>query len=239
MVCVGLQRQTSYLCDNPDCCPPEGRPIADARGTVVEASLVGAGSAPLPGRADLVAQLAARDADDPVLLAVRRESERVFIRLTAGLVERTDRFVADLRGWAGSPRDARARTRLVATVGHLVATIPSRDLLLRSLTVEPDHRLLKLARDVLAEAVRCAEPGQVATLAAALGVCCWVDGDGASTWVALDRAFADDPDHSLAGLVALALEQGQPPWAWTAIMAELSVEEILASARRDPTQASR
>jgi hypothetical protein len=234
MVCVGRGRQTSYLCRNEQCCPPEGRAIDREQATLVEATLVGAGSAPLERRGDLVARLAARPDDDPVLLAVRRASEGAFVRLTAGLLERTDRFVADLRAWWRRPADEVARTRLVATVGHLVTTIPSRDLLMRGLTVEADHQLLKPAREVLAEAVRCAAPGDVAPLAAVLAVCCWVDGDGASAWVALDRALADDPGYSLAGLVAEALTQGQPPWIWTSVMSALSVEEILAGGRRDP-----
>jgi hypothetical protein len=70
-----------------------------------------------------------------------------------------------------------------------------------------------------------------APLAATLAVCCWVDGDGAAAWAALDRAFDADPEHSLAHLVATALQQGQPPWIWTSIMAELTPAELLASAR--------
>jgi hypothetical protein len=67
-----------------------------------------------------------------------------------------------------------------------------------------------------------------------LAVCCWVDGDGAAAWAALDRALAADAGYSLALLVATALQQGQPPWIWTTVMAELNVEEVLAADRPDP-----
>jgi hypothetical protein len=233
MVCVGAERQRSYLCTSTTCCPPEGRPLRDERSTLVDATMAAHGSAPLEGRESLAAQLAPRDPDDPVLAAVRRAGARAPMRLAPGMVERADRFVADLRRWNGAPRDTAARSRLVATVEHLTAGIAARDLLLRALTVEADHTLLKLARAVLMEAVRCARPEHVARIAAVLAVCCWVDGDGAAAWVALDRALAADPEHSLARLVASALEQGQPPWVWTSIMSRLSPEELLASARPD------
>jgi hypothetical protein len=232
MVCVGADRQRSYLCTSATCCPPDGRPLRDDLATVVDATMVATGSAPLPSRESLAEQLAPRDDDDPVLREVRCASERVYVRLTAGLIERTDRFVEDLRQLERVPRDRAARTRLVATVGHLVATIPGRDLLLRGLTVEADRTLLALGRDVLGEAVRCSEPAATAPLAASLAVCCWVDGDGAAAWAALDRALDADPAYSLAHLVATALQQGQPPWIWTSIMSELTPQELLASARR-------
>jgi hypothetical protein len=238
MVCVGAQRQRSYLCTSLTCCPPQGRPLRDEGTTLVDATMAAHGSAPLESRESLAAQLAPRADDDPVLLAVRRATARAPMRLVPGPVERADRFVADLRRWDGAPRDTAARARLVATVEHLTATIAARDLLLRALTVEADHGLLKLARAVLMESVRCAGPPEVARIAAVLAVCCWVDGDGAAAWVALDRALAADPDHSLARLVATALEQGQPPWVWTSIMARLSPEELLASDRPDPERST-
>jgi hypothetical protein len=238
IVCVGAQRQRSYLCTSHRCCPPEGRPLRDERSTLVDATMAAHGSAPLAGRESLAAQLAPRDERDPVLIAVRRASARAPMRLAPGMVERADRFVADLRRWDGAPRDTAARARLVATVAHLTGSIGERDLLLRGLTVEADHDLLKLARAVLAEAVRCAEAGHVARIAAVLAVCCWVDGDGAAAWVALDRALAADPDYSLARLVATALEQGQPPWIWTSVMARLTPEELLAAARPDPERST-
>ena len=120
----------------------------------------------------------------------------------------------------------------MATVGQLVATIPGRDLLLRGLTVEADRSLLALGRDVLGEAVRCSEPG---TTAAAGGRRSRSAAGSTATAQRPGRrstgAFDADPDHSLAHLVATALQQGQPPWIWTSIMADLTPEELLASAR--------
>ena len=238
MLCIGAERQRSYLCGNPTCCPAEGRPRADVGSSLVGATFVGLGSAPLDSRAALVQTLAPRADADPVRVAVRRGAERVFIRLAAGLPERADQFVTDLRRSSLDPRNVTTRRRLAATVGHLVATIPSRDLLLRLLTTTPDRALLATARDVMAEAIRCAEPGEVAPLAATLGVCAWVDGDGAAAWVALDRALADDPGYSLTTLIITALQQGQPPWIWTSMMANLSVEEILAAGGIDAGRSS-
>ena len=167
-----------------------------------------------------------------MLRDVRRASERVYIRLTAGLIERTDRFVADLRQLERVPRDRAARTRLVATVGHLVATIPGRDLLLRGLTVEADRSLLALGRDVLAEAVRCSEPGATAaaggrrsrsaagSTATALRPGRLSTGPSTPTPTTRWRTWSRPPCSRVSR-----------PWIWTSIMAELTPEELLASAR--------
>lgn len=228
-VCAVGDRVRSYVCDNEQCCPPQGRMVAggDVEALRLQAAFVEQGSAPLPSRDALVDQLEARVDGDPFRVEINRISDRVFTRQPVGLIERNDRFVTNLREWDGDPRNPAAFARLVATVRLLVLAIRSRDLLLRALTIERERSLLRVARTVLAEAVRCADPFEVAPLASSLAVCCWVDGDGAAAWVALDRAAAADPDYSLAGLVAAALEQGLPPWTWSQMMAGLSEAEIL------------
>jgi hypothetical protein len=71
----------------------------------------------------------------------------------------------------------------------------------------------------------------VAPLATVLAVCAWVSGAGAAARVALDRAVEVEPAYSLAGLVTAALDAGTPPWTWSAMMADLSVDEILEAGR--------
>ncbi len=226
-VCIVGQRLRSYLCEDLACCPAQGRQVDDPEALRLTAAFVAEGSAPLASRAELVETLAPRDPDDPVHLSVDSARDGVVVRLPAGIAPRVERFVDDLRSWADNPRNERTLVRLVVVAGFLTSTVRSRDLLLRALTIQGDHDLLGAARQVLAEAVRCARPPETAPLAAVLAVCCWVDGDGAAAWVALDRAFGADPAYSLAALVAAALDAGAPPGTWTAMMAELSEEEIL------------
>lgn len=62
--------------------------------------------------------------------------------------------------------------------------------------------------------VRCAPDDLVAHAAAVLAFVAWLSGDGALAWCGVDRARAARPDHSLAALVASALEGAVPPSTW-------------------------
>lgn len=70
------------------------------------------------------------------------------------------------------------------------------------------------------ELVRRAPAGLVAGAAAVLGFAAWLHGDGALAWCALDRCFAEEPEHSLGRLVAQALDGAVAPDDWEAGMAE-------------------
>lgn len=62
--------------------------------------------------------------------------------------------------------------------------------------------------------VRAAPADLVAHAAAVLGFVAWLSGDGALAWCGVDRARAECPGHSLAELVASALERAVPPSTW-------------------------
>ncbi len=64
--------------------------------------------------------------------------------------------------------------------------------------------------------VRRAPDGLVAHAAAVLAFHCWLSGDGALAWCAVDRCLAADPEHSLAGLVSDLLSAAFPPHEWEA-----------------------
>jgi hypothetical protein len=236
-MCVVGERARSYGCEDPACCPPEGRTPAPAAADAVRAHFIEREVAVLPSRSALESSLDPRPDGDPLREAVRRRRDGVLMRLPAGEEAQVGAFVDGVLSWARLPRDQVRLARLVAMVDLLLSTVGRRDLLLHRLTARPERALLGPARQVLAEAVRCADPGDHALLASAattLAVCCWVDGDGAAAWVALDRARAADPDHRLAALVSTALAHGLAPRTWSVMMAGLSAEELLAGVRRDP-----
>jgi hypothetical protein len=226
-LCVVGDRLRSYWCEVEDCCPPEGRVVDGEEALRVNASFVGAGSAPLASRADLETALVERPLDDPFRARVERTREGVVARLPAGVEVRVTRFVEEVRRWGAEPRSLVTLARLVAVGAWLCSSIRSRDLLLRTLTADPDREVLGATRAVLSEAVRCSSDAATAPVATALAVCAWVSGDGASARVAVERALDADPAYSLASLVSAALDGGVPPWQWTQMMAELSVAEIL------------
>ena len=144
-----------------------------------------------------------------------------------------ERFLDDVRAWGAEPRSTVTLARLVVIAGWLCASVRTRDLLLRALTVDGDLTLLAAARSVLGEAIRCSSEKDAAPAASVLAVCAWVSGDGAAARVALDRAFASDASYSLAALVSAALDAGAPPWTWTEMMGDLSVAAILGESDRD------
>jgi hypothetical protein len=61
------------------------------------------------------------------------------------------------------------------------------------------------------EIVRLACPGYVAPAASLLAFVAWQSGDGALANLALDRALADDPGYSMAGLLRQVISSGAPP----------------------------
>jgi hypothetical protein len=226
-VCVVDDRIRSYWCDDLSCCPPEGR-LADAAESLrVRATLVAHGSAPLSSRDALVHALDERAGDDALRVAVDQARDGVVIRMPSGTAGRVQHFLDGVRSLGTDPRNGATLVRLVVMAGWLCASVRSRDLLLRALTVDPEPSVLAAARTVLGEAVRCVSGAAAAPVASTLAVCSWVDGDGAAARVALDRALEADPAYSLAGLVAAALDTGTPPWTWVSMMSEVTVEEIL------------
>jgi hypothetical protein len=55
----------------------------------------------------------------------------------------------------------------------------------------------------------------VAPAAGLLAFAAWLSGDGALAWCAVERSLGADPDHTLAKLVARALEEAIPPTEWS------------------------
>lgn len=64
------------------------------------------------------------------------------------------------------------------------------------------------------ELVRRSPASAVAPVAGLLAFSAWLAGNGALAWCAVDRALEADPDHTLAQLVADALESAMPPSRW-------------------------
>ena len=232
-LCIVDQRLRSYDCDLTACCPREGRLVDADEALRVRALFVEQGSAPLSSREDLVSALAQRSPEDPLRERVARTRDGVIARLPSGQEVRVERFLDDVRAWGAEPRSTVTLARLVVIAGWLCASVRTRDLLLRALTVDGDLTLLAAARSVLGEAIRCSSEKDAAPAASVLAVCAWVSGDGAAARVALDRAFASDASYSLAALVSAALDAGAPPWTWTEMMGDLSVAAILGESDRD------
>jgi len=209
----------SYLCDDPACCPPQGRLVDPSTGAV-EAQAVWAGIAPLPDRAALAATL------DPVPAQVG-----------PGLLAAAERDATDARtSTGGSARFARAAVRaLYAAARTLAATAdagPSDAGLSDEVLSDEVVARLGVALEVIGvrDAVWLAQdagrldgdqlwrqlaqrlPGEYAAAPLFLaGWTAWRAGDGALANIAAERAVTVDPAYSAAQLLQTVLQEGIDP----------------------------
>jgi hypothetical protein len=215
---VENRRYWSYVCTDPECCPPEGTPF-DVRRHPAARALRNAGCRVLADRDALTATLAAKGGQQGAQM--RRATKetlaqvaRCVIRLQrANLGASTPRLTAAIGQVA--VKDAIRRYRegaLVLTEHAALLTVALAQLRVRDdawARMDPEYRdaHLRLWTDL----TRLARPGYVAAPAALLAFCAWQAGDGALANVALDRALADNPRYSMAMLLRDALDAGAPP----------------------------
>jgi hypothetical protein len=207
-------RWWSYLCTEPECCPPDGTPY-DPGASEVSATAVFAGQVALPDRAALAGQVSAFDG--PVRLAMRRATVRARGRLAALTEEATETALAGGRSvrsaGVAAVRTAFRRHRRgerltddeVAWLTVLLTQLPIRD----HAWERTDGRDadISLWTDVL----RRAEPELIAAPGSLLAFAAWRAGYGALAAVALERVLAARPDYSLAVLLDDLLRRGFPP----------------------------
>ncbi|MEV4117352.1 DUF4192 domain-containing protein [Micromonospora sp. NPDC049645] len=207
-------RWWSYLCTEPDCCPPEGRRY-DPSANAVTASAVSAGQVALPDRAALVAQVA--PVHGPARDAARAATLRAERRLAELLEQAPD---SDLLGGralrsagVAAVREAQRRQRRgerldddeVAWLSLLMTHLPVRDHAWER--TDGRDRDIALWTDVL----RRAEPEVAAAPGALLAFAAWRAGQGALAAVAIERTLTLHPDYSLAVLLDDLLRRGVPP----------------------------
>jgi len=211
-------RYFSYICANPDCCPPEGVRF-DVRASPAAAAMTVAGLVAYPDRAALAGTLApvtgaaARAMQKATTRARARAAKLVSLGARGGLdpatrlLAETGRravqdFIASYR--AGRPITAADQ---VAWLSVTLAHLPVRDDAWARM--DPAHRdaHLRMWTDV----VRRARPAYLAAPASLLAFTAWQSGEGALANIALDRALAADPRYSLAHLLRDILDAGVPP----------------------------
>ncbi|WP_413644369.1 DUF4192 domain-containing protein [Micromonospora sp. RTP1Z1] len=207
-------RWWSYLCVEPDCCPPDGTPY-DPAASEVSAAAVFAGQVALPDRAALTAQVA--PLDGPIRVAMRRATTGARRRLTAlteeaaetalvgGRSVRSAGVAAVRTAFRRHRRGERLSDDEVAWLTVLLTELPVRD----HAWERTDGRDgdIGLWTDVL----RRAEPELIAAPGSLLAFAAWRAGHGALAAVALERVLATRPDYSLALLLDDLLRRGVPP----------------------------
>jgi hypothetical protein len=212
-------RYWSMLCNDPACCPTDGRSY-DPGSHPAAAAMAEAGLAAQPDR-EALARTLQRPAGSADLIA----------RATSGALLRLSRLV-DLCE-ADGDRDPQLRATRIGRreIQRAIrryrggATIDSIErlawlaVLLADLRVRDDAwaRMDPAYRDhhcrLWTDVVRCAALDYAPAPAALLAFTAWQAGNGVLAAIAVDRALSADPGYSMAHLLAGAIEAALPPSA--------------------------
>ncbi len=225
-------RYWSYLCSDPQCCPPEGRTY-DPAGHPAAAALEAAGLAARANRAALAGTLArATEAFEPMAQAVDRARRRAAKLIEESLHATEDGDVLQSIADAG-----RRSVRLAVTSsrrGKELTDLRVRD----DAWARMDPRFNDAHQRLWAHLVRMLPAEFVPAPASLLAFTAWQSGDGALASIAIERALSADPEYSMAKLIAEALQAGLPPSAARLPMSPKQVAATYAKHRK-PAPSSR
>jgi hypothetical protein len=210
----------SYLCADPSCCPPEGRPHDPAVSPIATQAVVD-GYVALPSREDLARRLDPVEGADRAATAeaTRRAGERLAALLANGSAAALRKAGATAVG--SVLRRHRGGLRLdddeVAWLSVLLTHQPVRDHAWESIGGDLGTHI-----SLWTEVVRRTEPelptGEGRSLIVApatlLSFAAWRAGEGALASIALSRALDADPDYPMAQLMHDVLAGGLSPAEW-------------------------
>lgn len=207
-------RYWSYVCQEPECCPPQGTEF-DAARSPGPAEAVMRGLSPHAGRTLSAAELIARSrrALEPdasltpgAIAAVTRDTEADTERLTDGGKALVRGAIAAERTGTG-PQGHGELVRLAVVLRDLRV----RDAAWRNITPETAHA----HRDLWCRVTRVVAPTDRAAPAALTAAAAWVDHDMPLALAAVEAALAADPGYPMAVLILRAMEAGLPARKWT------------------------
>ena len=209
LLCVRGGRWWSYLCEEPACCPPEGRPVPDAAPDTLVAAMVVEGRVVHAGRDELAATVATAPRDDEAgwlrCFAAAEEQHRQ--RAVPAIARHTVLGEIEVAVRAKAEASHQLSDEDIARFCVALAESELRDACLRWL----DGSLADAAESLWRELARAAVRPYAAAPATLLGLHAYARGDGTLAQMCLDRALADDPVYTLALLVREGLAEGIPP----------------------------
>lgn len=204
-IVVWGDRWRSILCDDPDCCPPEGNPYDPTRSAAVAEAVV-AGLSALPGRGALRDLIAGPPPDEiPDLIRDAQDARR------------------GLRRWSLKRRMGECERLVLAGIGggELSRADCLRLLALCQDIVVRDVAWLTMSRpraqqhvDLWQRVVRHAPEAWAVPALCLLAMAAWISGNGALQLVCLERGEQIDPSYSMLAIIEDIAERAVPPWYW-------------------------
>jgi hypothetical protein len=205
MLLVRGGRYFSLLCNDPACCPPEGKPIPDM--PEVTAEFVGAGSAPLADRSEIEGY--GKPAGTiPMPAAPTDEVEKWRDAAILGIV-------------AVKPT---ASSEALVALGACLHDLQVRDTIMW-LAAQDDANLNAWGEKVEAIA-RSMMPADAAPACAVTAALAYLRGDGARANIALDHALTSDDNYTLAQMLKFSLSEGIPPQRFLTSILTLTYETV-------------
>jgi hypothetical protein len=194
-------RVWSYVCSEPRCCPPAGRPMRpDSPGALALAAAYALhGSAVLPDRDALVATT--RRIGGVAAESMRQAIERADVDGTRD----GDELVEQLCDWISDTPNSLSHDQAAALVVRL-HDVSFRDRVISQLAAG-DETLERLVANV----AHLAQPPYDAPVTAVLAMSAYFRGDGVVAMAAAERALDTDGSYSLAQLVVDCLERQIEP----------------------------
>ncbi len=156
-----------------------------------------------PDDAEAVCHAASRFADSSLRMIEKGLHPQVFLHDEARWLRRV----------LGEALERRLEAHEAGRVLVLLQRIDLRDVAWAQITPAQARGHVDLWRDL----VRRAPRDLLAPTAALLAFACWLAGDGALAWCAIDRCREVDPDYSMAAELARLLENAVPPSTWPGI----------------------
>lgn len=219
---VRRDRWRSTICDDEECCPPEGNAMPSREDSRVAAEQVAEGK-PLPYQnvEDLRLSIAPIDLDASLKIALE-----VALDAVGGIDYESDEAVALQREGAlainklaeeFAENGISTDQELIALVLVRLHDLQVRDYAIGIASDENRDDLWDMWRWLL----RMAPAGYVAPVATLFAVISYERGDGALAQRALDRAFEDDAHYGLAKLLRRSFSAGWPPASFAQMRDEL------------------
>lgn len=208
-VLVTPDRIWSYVCDDRQCCPPEGRrrPAASPGQLALEAAHALNGRAVLPTRDDVVSSVQPLSGDAAAQMELAIETASMHY-----MSMKPDRFLCAARRLAQAARDRyvdRPGDLSDDDAAFLVVGMHEWELRDEMLGWALEHE--DAMRSLFDDLARRALPPLDAPACTALAFVAYVQGDGLVASTALERALDSEPDYNLARMLSNALNRQLSP----------------------------